>query len=351
MLLPLLTFLGMLFGLGEAELVFVGDAMQHKVQLDAAKRNGGWNYEECFRDVAPWFKTADLAVVNLETPIGPAPHTGYPCFNAPEEFADALKDAGFGLFLTANNHTLDRHDRGMRTTIEALDKRKLPHLGTYHDAAARDTLLPHIRNVAGFRIGFLNYTYGTNGIKARQGAVADYIDRRIMAEDIRRTREAGAEMICVCIHWGDEYRMLPNAEQRDLADWLQQQGVEMIIGGHPHVVQPMELREDESGKRCLVAYSLGNFISGMRTRDTRGGAALSVRLERTADGTPRVASAGWLLHFTEPAADGHNFRVVDAYSSKDPRAAAFREAAEKIFEKHNIGVERLPAFRHLAGSL
>ena len=347
-LLPLLTFMGMLFGAIDAELVFVGDAMQHQAQLDAARRPGGeWDYSECFEAVAPWFKIADLAVVNLETPVGPGPHSGYPCFNAPEHFVHALRDAGFDIFLTANNHTLDRRDRGLRRTIEVLDSNDIPHLGTYHDAAARDTLLPCIRSVNGIRIGFLNYTYGTNGIEARDGAHVDYIDRQVMAADIDAARKAGAEIMCVCMHWGDEYRMLPNAEQRDLADWLQQQGVELIIGSHPHVVQPIELREGKDGRRCLVVYSLGNFISNMRTRDTRGGLAVAVRLVRRPDGTVEVADAGWQLHFTEPAGGGRNYRVVDAYESKDARAAAFREAAQRIFAGHNRGVERLGPTRWL----
>ncbi len=337
-LLPLLSLLSMLLGLNEAELVFAGDAMQHQAQLDAARRDGGWDYSECFAGVAPWIETADLAVVNLETPIGDAPHSGYPCFNAPEAYLHALRDAGFDLFLTANNHTLDRRDRGARATIDALDRNALPHLGTYHDAAARDSLVPHVRTVAGFRIGFLNYTYGTNGIEPRDGVAVDYIDRARMAADIEATRAAGAEIICACVHWGDEYQLLPNASQRSLAQWLQEQGVQLIIGSHPHVVQPMELRENPDGTKCLVVYSLGNFISAMRTRDTRGGALAVVRLERRADGRADIASAGWRLHFTEPATGDSNFRVVDAYDSRDPRAAAFRAAAEKLFRTHNRNV-------------
>lgn len=338
-LLPLITLLGLLFGANDAELVFAGDAMQHQIQLDSARRPGGWDYSECFEAVAPWFHTADLAVVNLETPVGDAPHSGYPCFNAPEDFVDALHHAGFGLFLTANNHCLDRRDRGSSSTVNALDARRLPHLGTYHDAAARDTLMPHLRSVNGIRIGFINYTYGTNGISPRTAHV-DYIDRERIAADIRAAREAGAEIICACMHWGDEYHMLPNAAQKELADWLQQQGVQLIIGSHPHVVQPMELRTNPDGTHCLVVYSLGNFISAMRTRDTRGGAVVGVTLERKLDGSVDVARPYYRLHFTEPADGHHNFRVVDAFESRDWRAADFRNQAERILGEHNKGVGR-----------
>ena len=204
-----------------------------------------------------------------------------------------------------------------------------------------------IRTVRGIRIGFINYTYGTNGITARDGAHVDYIDTARIAADIRATRGAGAEIICACMHWGDEYHQLPNASQRRLADWLQARGVELIIGAHPHVVQPMELRDNPDGSHCLVVYSLGNFISNMRTRDTRGGAAVTVRLERGTDGIVRVAYAGWQLHFTEPADGKRNFRVVDAYESDDPRAAAFRTAAERLFHAHNVNVPRISSARWL----
>lgn len=337
-LLPLLTLLGMLLAPHDAELVFAGDAMQHQIQLDNARRGReAWDYSECFAEVAPWFHTADLAVVNLETPVGPAPHTGYPCFNAPEAFVDALHAAGFGLFLTANNHCLDRHDRGVRHTLDALDSRRIPHTGTYRDHAERDSLTPLVRRINGIRIGFINYTYGTNGIEPR-GAAVNYIDTARIAADIRGARAAGAEIVCACVHWGDEYHMLPNRSQRQLADWLQKHGVELIIGSHPHVIQPMELRDNPDGTRCLVVYSLGNFISGMRTRDTRGGAVVNVRLHRQPDGSVSVAEASYRLHFTEPADGRHNFRVIDAYASRDPRAAAFRKQAEEILSKHNVNV-------------
>ena len=196
----------------------------------------------------------------------------------------------------------------------------------------------HIRTVGGIRIGFLNYTYGTNGIEPRDGAIVDYIDRTLMDADIDAARAAGAEIICACVHWGDEYRPLPNHAQRGLADWLQSRGVELIIGAHPHVVQPMEMRTNPDGSHCLVVYSLGNFISNMRTRDTRGGAVVSVGLSRHADGRVRIDGASWRLHFTEPASSGRNFRVVDAYRSADPRAAAFRKATTELLHRHNIGV-------------
>ena len=345
-LIPLFKSLASLvFGNSEADLVFVGDAMQHQGQLDAARSGKDYDYTGCFDAIEPLISLADYAVVNLETPVSSPPYSGYPCFNAPPAFIDALADAGFDLFLTANNHTLDRGARGLRKTIEELDVRKLAHTGTYANESARTKALPKVLDINGFKIGFLNYTYGTNGISPRDGVVVDYIDRPAIRTDVEAARKTGAELICVCIHWGDEYKLLPNTSQRHLADFLEAIGVDMIIGGHPHVIQPMELRPNKyyPEKNVLLVYSLGNFVSNMKTADTRGGALAHVKLFRGDDKKPVVQSAGYRLVFTIPGVPGRsNYRVVEADSVKDaawkPRAAEFCRRARSIFDKHNIGV-------------
>lgn len=348
-LIPLFTSLASLvFGNSEADLVFVGDAMQHQAQLDAARKGKDYDYTGYFDDIKPFVSVADYAVVNLETPVSTPPYSGYPCFNAPPAFLDALADAGFDLFLTANNHTLDRGARGLRKTIEELDVRRLAHTGTFANDSARAESVPMIVNVNDFKIGFLNYTYGTNGISPRDGVVVDYIDRPAIRRDVENSRKAGAELICVCVHWGDEYKLLPNASQRYLADFLEAIGVDMIIGGHPHVIQPMELRPNKyyPDKNILLVYSLGNFVSNMKTADTRGGALAHVKLFRSDDKKPMVQSAVYRLLFTIPGTPGSsNYRVMEADSVKDSawraRAAEFSRRARQIFDKHNIAVPEL----------
>lgn len=319
----------------EAEVVFAGDAMQHQSQLDAARtRSGGYSYEGMFsRQVADYIASADYAVVNFEASIGGRPHTGYPCFSAPEEYASALSDVGFDYFLLANNHILDRRDRGLHRTISALDTLGIPHSGIYHDLAARDTIVPEIVTVNGFRIAMLNYTYGTNGITVTGNAVVNYIDPERISDDVAAARAAGAELICTCVHWGDEYHLLPNRSQRQLADRLYAMGVDLIIGGHPHVIQPMELRTRPDGSKALLVYSLGNFISGMRTDDTRGGAMVKVHLKRDERGRAIVDSAVYSLVYVDPG-----FHLVPADKATDPRAVNFRRNAEAIFNRHNDGV-------------
>lgn len=338
----------LLFGEHDSvELVFAGDAMQHKAQLEAARQAYGlFSFDECFASIAPYVQDADYAVVNLETPIGGGNYSGYPMFCAPDSYSIALKNAGFDLMLTANNHALDRRDKGVKRTLDILDQQGLEHVGTYRNKADREKTLPFIKDINGFKIAFLNYTYGTNGISVQNDVVIDYIDKTKIKKDIAKTRAEGAEMICVCMHWGVEYILLPNAQQKDLANFLTEQGVDLIIGGHPHVIQPMEMRWSKThNKKVFLIYSLGNFISNMSTKNTRGGALAKVKLVRDENGKPVVDSASYRLVFTlQPDSGSKNFRIipVENYTSGPLKSNCdvFVNNAEKIFNKHNINVPR-----------
>ncbi len=325
-----------------ATLVFAGDAMMHKGQLASARQaDGTHDFVGCFDAFRDFISAADYAVVNLETPLGSGNFTGYPCFNAPDSYADALQQAGFDMMLTANNHTLDRRDRGLKRTLDVLDSRCIDHVGTYRDVVERDTVLPLVRNVNGIDVAFLNYTYGTNGITVQGDVVVDYINKAKMSRDIRHARECGAELVCVAVHWGVEYVLLPNESQRRLGQYLLDAGADMVIGGHPHVVQPMELRTDSAGRNQLLVYSLGNLISDMKKTDTRGGAMLRVHLGRDSLGTARVDSASYRLIFVEPGGAGRSHRLIDPDSCRSQwrgHAAAFSANARRIFNKHNIQV-------------
>lgn len=299
----------------EAVLLFAGDAMQHKAQLDAAYcGDDKYNYTECFEPVRSIISDADFAVVNLETPLGGPPYRGYPCFSAPDSYAEALVEAGFDLLLTANNHTLDARDRGLKRTVSVLDSIAIPHIGTYCNAESRSQEIPLVINIKGFKVGFLNYTYGTNGISIQGDVIVDYIDKQVMADDIAATRKAGAEILCVAVHWGDEYKLLPNSNQKELAKWLCDKGVDIIFGGHPHVIQPMELLDNPvTGRKTALFYSLGNFISNMKTRDTRGGAISRVTLRRDSIGTAYVDELNYQLVYTvPPSGRGSTFKLYPA---------------------------------------
>lgn len=275
-------------------LLFVGDLMQHRAQLDAARQpDGSYDFTSCFQLLQPVISEADIAVGNLEVPLGGAPYGGYPAFCAPDDYLHALLASGFDLLLTANNHCLDRQGRGLARTIRLLDSLQVTHTGTFLSPADRQQHYPLLVEKKGFRLVFLNYTYGTNGLTAAPPYVVNVIDKPQMQADIARARAMRPDAIIACMHWGEEYHSLPNRTQRELADWLLAQGVTHVIGHHPHVIQPVERRASASGNPVerrsgghIVAYSLGNFISNMSAPHTDGGLILHLELVKPAPPQP-----------------------------------------------------------------
>lgn len=349
-------------GPASATILFAGDAMTHQAQIDRARELGGgsaYDFSDCFTLITPYVKSADYAVVNLETPLGGGRggYTGFPCFSAPDSYAVALKNAGFDLFLTANNHTLDRSDAGLRRTIHTLDSLGIPHTGTFTDAAERSRLVPFIADVNGIKIAFLNYTYGTNGITAKDGAEVSLIDREAMKREIEAARKAGAELVCVCVHWGVEYQLHEHSVQRSLADFLLGQEVDIIIGSHPHVVQPMVMMTTPGGKRVPVVYSLGNFISNMKTDDTRGGALAMAYVSRDASGKVTLDSVAYDTFYAakpDPAARPgsalRNFTVVPSRLADSIPASqrgwwnTFNSRARRMFSSDNRGINPISRY-------
>ncbi len=189
---------------------------------------------------------ADIALGNLETTISTREkgYFGFPLFRSPEEVLEALKYAGFDVITTANNHSLDGREFGLEHTLDKLDEYRLLHTGTARNPEERDRVLIIDRN--DIKIAILAYTYGTNGMEAavdqqRLEYMVNYFhDFDEVAQDIQRAREQGAEVVIACLHWGDEYRRTPNQQQRELAQKLLVAGVDIILGSHPHVLQPIE---------------------------------------------------------------------------------------------------------------
>ena len=327
-------------------LTFVGDAMQHAPQITAAQQpDGTYDYSQCFEYLKDDITWADMAVVNLECPLGGKPYTGYPCFSAPDSYAVQLRDVGFDLFLTANNHCLDRRDKGLVRTCQALDSLGIAHIGTYPSQQERDQRIPYIVNVKGMKIAFLDYTYGTNGIPIQGNVIVDFIDQQLIADDIALARERGAHAICVNLHWGIEYQLKPVASQRTLADWLVAQGVDLIIGGHPHVVEPMEVRyREEFDKNVLLVYSMGNFISNQSDIDTRGGAMVKVSL-RMENGRAVIVEPHYKLFFVQkPRSGGENYVLIPEARPDLLRHDAvgefnrFMQRTHDLVMSHNINV-------------
>lgn len=299
----------------QLKLLFVGDLMQHQAQIDAAHQaDGSYDYTHCFTLVKERISSADLAIGNLEVTLGGEPYRGYPQFSAPDEYLHALCDVGFDILGTANNHSLDRRRRGLERTLAVIDSAGLTAIGTYRDANDRAQRYPLLIEKNGIRIALLCATYGTNGIACTPPNIVNSLDRKELAHDIQKARSMNPDAIIALVHWGNEYQQTPNAEQRDLARWLIAEGVDHIIGSHPHVVQPIEFVDsDEYPTRHAVVYSLGNYVSNMSIAHGDVGLTVELTLEKRGHVT-RLKQLDYDLVWTERAALSRtgDFRIIPA---------------------------------------
>ncbi|MFY0545208.1 CapA family protein [Brevibacillus sp. H7] len=280
-------------------LMAVGDIMVHQEQLEAAwdAKSKTYDFAPFFSKVTPIFQEADWVIGNLETTLSGSAsrYTGYPEFNTPESLALTLKQAGFTAVTTANNHSLDRREAGVLKTIEHLDRAGLAHTGTFRNPSERDE--PLFLEKDGITLAVLAYTYGTNGIPIPKGKpyLVNLIQPQLIKQDIARARALGADFVAVALHFGAEYQRMPNDSQRTIADLCLQYGADLILGAHPHVVQPYEWRtvtlENGQQHTGFVAYSLGNFISAQRRDYKDVGAILKLTLVKRATGEAKLESA------------------------------------------------------------
>lgn len=328
-------------------LLFAGDIMQHQNQLDAARTTEGtYSYSGYYRHIHSIVKAADIAVANLETPIGRSNFSGYPSFCAPDSFLYAARDAGFNVLLFANNHCLDRGKNGALYTLDLLDSLGIAHCGVYRNAEERAERYPLLIEKRGMRIALLNYTYGTNGRNVPAPMVVNLIDREVIAEDILKAKSMNVDAIIACMHWGDEYVSLPPERVRDLADWLIEQGVSHIIGNHPHVIQPIEIKEDPTTPdRHAVVYSTGNLVSNMSLTNTDGGIVVRMELKKTFNYT-RLSSLDYLFTWIAPRQNNgkRDFTILPAAttvitgsSRATERQQLFLRNSRALFERHNRG--------------
>jgi poly-gamma-glutamate capsule biosynthesis protein CapA/YwtB (metallophosphatase superfamily) len=279
-------------------LLFAGDIMGHGPQINAAfdSNTGKYNYDNTFAFVRPYIQQADLAIANLEVTLAGPPYSGYPQFSSPDTLAYALKNAGFDVLITANNHAADRGGEGIERTLDQLDLTPIMHTGTFRNQAERDSLYPLLIVDKGFRIALLNYTYGTNGIVVPSPWLVNNIDTLKILSDLASARSMNPDIIISTLHWGNEYERVPNQQQRQLAAFLFRNGSRLIIGSHPHVIQPAEFvypDSTDSTKRDLVLYSLGNYVSNQRDRYKNGGIMFKVSLTKR-DSTILIADAAYL---------------------------------------------------------
>ena len=262
-------------------IIFIGDIMGHDSQIAAAfdKEKNSYNYDKVFEKISPTIKSSDFAIANLEVTLAGPPYVGYPQFSSPDELAISCKKSGIDILVTANNHSCDKGKKGLIRTIDILDSLNIPHTGTFKnlDERGQKNLLIFEKN--NIKIGMLNYSYGTNGIPVPKPTFVNLIDKSLILQDINQSKKDSLDKLIVFIHWGSEYESHPSNEQVNLANFLFENGVDIIIGSHPHVLQRMEFIKDSIHQK-VIAYSLGNFVSAQRTRKRDGGAILKITVKK-----------------------------------------------------------------------
>jgi len=266
----------------------VGDVLTHTPVLGSVfdPQTGSYDFAPVFAPVARFIKKADYAVANLEARLGgyEQGYSGYPRLNAPNELAYALRDAGFDLVATANNHSLDLGWDGIVGTLDRLDAAGLAHVGTHRSQEERNT--PVVVDVRGIKVGFLNYTVSLNGLvpPAEHAPYAvDMLDPDQVALDAATARAWGADVVIALLHYGQEYDREPSEYQEEVSEEILSRGVDVILGSHPHVVQPIAHIVQYASWRPndkYVVYSLGNFISNQRWRYTDSGLVAYVHIEK-----------------------------------------------------------------------
>lgn len=302
-------------------ILFAGDIMGHSPQIEAAwnRDSGKYVYDSCFIYVKPILESADLAIGNLELTFAGPPFTGYPRFSSPDALSSALKNAGFDVLCTANNHAADRGYEGLCRTLKVLDSTGFLHTGTFRSIAERDSLYPLMIRSKGINLALLNYSYSTNGMPFPEPGFLNLIDTACIRKDLDRAKQKNPDIIIACMHWGEEYQRYPSFGQRQLAGFLFKHGVNVIIGSHPHVVQPIELITDSTAAIYgrPVIWSLGNFISNQRDRYRNGG--IMVWLEVRKDSIARISALEWIPVYVhrKPPGKGQRYFLIPPMKTVD----------------------------------
>jgi len=301
-------------------LTALGDILCHNTQYWDAYNSSTdeYDFSYVFDDIKSYTSASDITIANLETSFAgkDVGYSNYPTFNSPDSLATALKGIGIDIISTAGNHALDKGFSGLCRTIDVLDTNGIEHLGTYKTEEDQKKLL--FKNIKGLNVAFINYTYGTNGIPVPSGKdfCVNIIDKNLMKKQIEQAKNKGADVIIACMHWGTEYQTTPNDEQEELSDFLFKNGVDIIIGNHPHVLEPMEKRnvtlDDGTTKECFVIYALGNFTADQREIITRDSIILNLTITNT-DGKVSIDKATYIpiYMYKNTNASSKKFKVLD----------------------------------------
>lgn len=303
----------------------IGDTLCHNTQYWDAYNSSTKQYDfsYVYDDIKDYTSSADITIGSLETTFAGEDrgYSNYPVFNSPDSLATGLKDIGVDVISLAGNHALDYGYSGICRTIDVLDNVGISYLGTYKSAEDQDKIL--IKDVKGVKIAFINYTYGTNGIPVPSDKpyCLNLIDKDLISKQIKQAKEQNVDMIVACMHWGTEYKTSANDEQKELADFLFKSGVDIILGNHPHVLEPMEKKtitlDDGSTKDVFVVYALGNFTADQRAEITRDSAILNLDITKDSDGKILINKVSYvpIYMYKNSAAKVHKFKILDIEKS------------------------------------
>ena len=306
------------------KMTVIGDIMCHNSQYKDAYDGSTYDFSYVFDDIKDYISSADIAVGNLETTFAGKErgYSNYPRFNSPEQLAYNLKDTGIDVLCTANNHSMDTNYSGVVSTLDFLDDAGISHMGTSRTAEEQNQIL--VKDVNGIKIAFLAFTYGTNGIPvpSANSYCVNLIDKDLILKQLELAKAQEPDLICVNMHWGLEYQNVQNSDQEDWADFLFENGVDVILGSHPHVLQPMEKRtvtlEDGTTKNCFVIYSLGNFISGQTKKNTRTSIILNINFTKDGEtGKTTIGDVSYVPIYMYKSSSGSTkrYKLLDITSS------------------------------------
>lgn len=310
-----------------ASLIMVGDALIHESIYKYAKEDDGYDFKKIFTLVKPIIEEYDLAFYNQETILGGTELglSTYPTFNSPYEVGDAFLDMGFNLVSLANNHTLDRGSKAVLNSRSYWNKQDVLVSGSASSKEERDKVV--IKEVNGIKYTLLAYTTSTNGIRRPNDYYVNFYDANVVKEDIERVRDE-VDYLFVSMHWGIEYNPGVSNEQKEIAKYLASLGVDIVIGHHPHVIEPFEYIDD-----TLVIYSLGNFISSQNGSDRLSGAMIAVDLNLI-EGVKSFSNLEATLIYTyyKNTAPRTNY-LVYPYSSLDESILANYQQQFKVLKE------------------
>jgi poly-gamma-glutamate capsule biosynthesis protein CapA/YwtB (metallophosphatase superfamily) len=307
----------------------IGDILIHDWVYEDAYSPTGYDFKPMFQHVKSSLQRPDILLANQETVLGGVELglSSYPMFNSPQEVGDALLDAGVDIVSTANNHSLDKGEKGILSSIQYYEKVGLPYVGFFKNQQDQEKL--RILHKNGVKVAFLAYSYGTNGIPVPDGKdyLVNLINKDKMKSEIQIARNS-ADVVVMSIHWGNEYQRFPTEDQQQLGKYLVDEGVDIVFGHHPHVLQPMQMMKTKDQREAFIVYSLGNFLSGQMWdyKDIGGLATIEVTKKVGPNGTEISLSNP---HFTPTYVSNKHLKQYRVVPLKNAEPFGLKDASRQ----------------------